>query len=203
MTLLDWLSLAAVCLLGAMSPGPSLAVVVRHTLQTGPSAGAAAALAHGFGVALYAVAVVSGLAVLITTSPTIYTAIQWAGAGFLAYLGIQALVSKPGGPDEPAQSVNRSGSAALHGFSIAFLNPKLAIFFLALFSQFLDPGASLVDKAIMVVTMGAIDAGWYLTVAVLLGRPALLPRLQASRHIIDRVFGVLLLALALRLLLAG
>lgn len=202
MTLPDWLSLAAVCLLGAMSPGPSLAVVVRHTLQSGPGAGVTAGLAHGLGVTLYAVAVVSGLALVITASPTVYTVIQWSGAGFLAYLGVQALRSSPGSPAEEG-SESPGGSPALQGFSIAFLNPKLAIFFLALFSQFLHPGATLPEKSIMVVTMGSVDASWYCVVAILLGRPRLLHRLQSSRQLIDRVFGVLLLALALRVVLNG
>ena len=55
----------------------------------------------------------------------------------------------------------------------------------------------------MVATMGSIDAGWYCTVAALLGRPGLLARLRASRQTIDRVFGVLLIALALRIVLSG
>lgn len=198
MNSLDWLSLAAVCLLGAMSPGPSLAVVVRHTLQSGTPAGIAAGLAHGTGVALYALAVVSGLALLITTSPALYTGLQWAGAAFLAYLGLQSL--RAGGEDGAgAEARPVAGSPALHGFSIAFLNPKLAVFFLALFSQFLDPDAGLVEKAIMVATMGVIDGGWYCAVAALLGRPGLLEKLRASRRGIDRLFGIVLLALAVRI----
>ena len=198
MSLLDWLSLAAVCLLGAMSPGPSLAVVVRHTLQSGPAAGITAGLAHGAGVALYALAVVSGLALLITTSPALYTGLQWAGAAFLAYLGLQSLRSS-GGDSAAAEQSRDPGRPALHGFSIAFLNPKLAVFFLALFSQFLDPGAGLAEKAVMVITMGVIDGGWYCAVAAMLGRPGLLERLRSSRQVIDRIFGLLLLALAVRI----
>ncbi len=202
MSLVDWLSLAAICLLGAASPGPSLAVVVRHTMQSGTGAGVQAGLAHGVGVGLYAVAVVSGLALLITTSPTLYTGLQWAGAAFLAYLGVQALRSS-GDDASEGHGPADAGNPALHGFSIAFLNPKLAIFFLALFSQFLDPDAGLGAKALMVLTMGIIDAAWYCVIAMLVGHPGLLPKLQASRRIIDRVFGVLLLALALRIFLGS
>jgi threonine/homoserine/homoserine lactone efflux protein len=201
-SLVDWLSLAAVCLLGAASPGPSLAVVVRHTLQSGRAAGVKVGLAHGAGVGLYAVAVVSGLALLITTSPTLYTGLQWAGAAFLAYLGVKALRSS--GDESTGDSGQQAtGRPALEGFSIAFLNPKLAIFFLALFSQFLDPDASLAGKAVMVMTMAVIDAGWYCGMAMLLGHPGLLSRLQASRQVIDRVFGVVLLALAVRIFLTS
>ena len=198
MTLVEWAPLATVVLLGAMSPGPSLAVVVSNTLRRGAAAGVAAGLAHGLGVALYAVAVVSGLAVVITASPTVFTAIQWAGALFLGYLGIQSLRSAGGSLTETDE--NASKRPALQGFLVAFLNPKLAIFFLALFSQFLDTGATLLHKAVMVVTMGAIDAGWYCSVSVLLAQPAILPRLQRAESAINRLFGLILIALAIRLL---
>ena len=77
MSFWEWLSLAGICLLGAMSPGPSLAVVAAQTLRGGAGYGIAAAVAHGFGVGLYAIAVVSGMAVIITTSPLLYSVIQY------------------------------------------------------------------------------------------------------------------------------
>jgi threonine/homoserine/homoserine lactone efflux protein len=197
MTFLEWTSLASVVLLGAMSPGPSLAVVVSNTLRLGAGAGVAAGLAHGAGVALYAVAVVSGLAVLITTSPTLFTAIQWAGAAYLAWLGLQSLRSSGGTLTEARNS--RLQSPAVQGFSVAFLNPKLAIFFLALFSQFLDVDATLTTKLVMVLTMGAIDASWYCGVSLLLAQPAILPRLRRAEPVINRLFGLILIALAIRI----
>ena len=201
MTLIEWASLASVVLLGAMSPGPSLAVVVSNTLRSGAGAGVAAGLAHGLGVALYAVAVVSGLAVLITTTPALFTPIQWAGAVFLAYLGIQSLRSAGGALGEAEDGATRH--PAVQGFLVAFLNPKLAIFFLALFSQFLDADAGLGEKAVMVVTMGVIDGGWYSSVSLLLAQPAVLPRLRRAEVLINRLFGVILIALAARLLLTS
>ncbi|MEE4190564.1 MAG: LysE family translocator [Halieaceae bacterium] len=212
MSWLDWLSLASICLLGAMSPGPSLAVVVRHTLAGGSGAGIQVGLAHGFGIALYAVAVVSGLGLLITTSPLLFQGLQWAGALFLAYLGIQSLRSAAqenepdeveAGRGEPSGGTPLGGNPLVHGFTVALFNPKVAIFFLALFSQFLDPEASLPEKAGMVTLIGSVDAAWYCAVSAMLGNRRLLPRLQAARRPIDRVFGVILLLLALRIVFAA
>lgn len=207
MSWLDWLSLASICLLGAMSPGPSLAVVVRHTLAGGSGAGIQVGLAHGFGIALYAVAVVSGLGLLITTSPLLFQGLQWAGALFLAYLGIQSLRSaaQENEPDEveTGRAEPSGGTPLVHGFTVALFNPKVAIFFLALFSQFLDPEASLPEKAGMVALMGSVDAAWYCAVSAMLGNRRLLPRLQAARRPIDRVFGVILLLLALRIIVSA
>ena len=71
-----WISLFSICLLGAMSPGPSLAVVLNSTLGGGQRAGYLTALAHGVGVGLYGLLTVTGLAVLITRSPTVFLIIQ-------------------------------------------------------------------------------------------------------------------------------
>jgi len=200
---LEWLSLAGICLLGAMSPGPSLAVVVSQTLRGGAGRGTLAALAHGAGVALYAVAVVSGLAVIVTASDRLYGLIQWAGALFLIYLGVKSLRSRGTVSLDGAEEEAEAAGALIQGFSVAFLNPKLAVFFLALFSQFLTESVSLPQKVVMVATVGIIDAGWYTAVSLLLGRPKILERLRRSRGLIDRAFGIILIALAIRVVLPG
>ena len=87
MNVIEWLSLVAVCLLGEMSPGPSLAVVMGNTLRGGSIAGYIASIAHGIGVALYGLLTVTGLAVLLTRSPSLYLALQVAGALYLLWLG--------------------------------------------------------------------------------------------------------------------
>ena len=83
MTLSAWLSLLGVCLLGAMAPGPSLAVVLRSALAGGRASGLAAALAHGLAVGCYALFTVGGLSLLITRSPRIFFLLQLAGAGWV------------------------------------------------------------------------------------------------------------------------
>jgi threonine/homoserine/homoserine lactone efflux protein len=199
MTLTQWLSLLGICLLGAMSPGPSLAVVMKSTLTSGRPGGYVTALAHGAGVALYGLLTITGLAVLITQSPSLYLALQVSGAVYLIYLGIKSLRSN--GQAMPGQhSTVHSRNAALEGFLVAFLNPKLAIFMLALFSQFLQPEFGGREKAIMVATVGITDAGWYALVTTLVSHKAFVARLQRSAQFIDRVFGIILVLLAFSVL---
>ena len=195
-----WLSLLSICLLGAMSPGPSLAVVMNNTLSGGHAAGYVSALAHGLGVALYGLLTVAGLAVLIARSPTLFIVLQVAGAGYLIYLGIKSLRSSGSDLNATLNSGNAEG-AALSGFLVAFLNPKLAIFMLALFSQFLNPDAPASEKAIMVATVGVTDASWYALIVALISRKRFLQKLQRSAAIIDRVFGIILILLAASVLL--
>ncbi|MEH6570515.1 MAG: LysE family translocator [Halioglobus sp.] len=195
MELSFWLSLFSICLLGAMSPGPSLAVVMRSTLHGGHSAGYASAIAHGFGVALYGLLTVAGLAVVLTRTPAIYLTLQFLGALYLLYLGIKSL-RRSSGPALTGNEDATSHSPIVSGFLVAFLNPKLAIFMLALFSQFLRPESGWEEKWIMVATVGITDMCWYAVVATLISRKSFLARLRNSAAIIDRVFGVILILLA-------
>ncbi|WP_448548990.1 LysE family translocator [Thalassotalea fusca] len=201
-----WLSLVTICILGALSPGPSLAVVIKNTLAGGAKQGYASAISHGIGVALYAAITATGIAVIIVQSPMLFTFIQYAGALFLVYLGIKALMSKKQSlpiNDENAQT--RADASQINGwrdgFLVAFLNPKLAIFFLALFSQFVDAEATYLQKVIMTLTVGTIDALWYVFVAFSLSRGPILNKLKRNSHIIDKITGGFLIMLAARVVI--
>lgn len=200
MSLATWLTVVTICALGAMSPGPSLAVILRHTLAGGHTNGSVAAITHGLGIGFYAFACISGLAFLITASPLVFTAFQWAGAAYLAWLGIRSLMAKPSVEDAVPDSPT-TASAGRDGFLIAFLNPKIALWFIALFSQVIGPDTPLLARSAYAATAWFIDTAWYLLVAWLFSRPQWLHRLQARAVWFERLFGIILLALAVRLLI--
>lgn len=198
-----WLSLVTICLLGALSPGPSLALVIKNTLHGGQGQGYATAISHGLGVALYAAIIATGIGIIIVKSPLLYAIIQYSGAAFLLYLGIKALLSKKisinvDEQNTPTAAIKHNINGWRDGFLIAFLNPKLAIFFLALFSQFVSADASVQQKLIMTVTVGGIDTLWYCLVTFGLSRGPVLKKLKANHHIVDRLTGCFLIVLAAR-----
>jgi threonine/homoserine/homoserine lactone efflux protein len=199
MSLEAWLSLALLCLLGAMTPGPSLAVVLGSTLRGGRPAGLAAALAHGLAVGLYALLTVAGLAALVAASPRLFALMQLAAAAYLFYLARTALRHRSGvsPTDERPVAGQTHGSAARDGFMIAFLNPKLAVFMLALFAPFTTADQGLGAKAVLVLTIGGIDALWYSSVVLVLVGSGLLTVLERNALYVERVFALLLLALGL------
>ena len=196
-----WISLVIVCILGALSPGPSLAVVIKNTINGGAIQGYATAISHGIGVGIYAALCVAGLGVVIVNSPVMFQILQYGGAAFLVYLGIKALMAgKSSAPNtDEAQIENVNGLR--DGFLIAFLNPKLAIFFIALFSQFIEPDALMTQKVVMVATVGLIDALWYVVVTFALTRGDIINKLKNNAHIVDKVTGVVLISLATRVVL--
>jgi threonine/homoserine/homoserine lactone efflux protein len=199
MTLAIWLTVVSICLLGAMSPGPSLAVILQQTLRGGRNAGVVAAISHGLGIGLYAMASISGIAVLITTTPLLFTVLQWLGAAYLVWLGVKGLLAR--GMEDPRQQQAPShASAARSGFLVVFFNPKIAVFFLALFSQVIGSETNVLEKSIYAVTAMLIDMAWYIIVAWLFSNPKWLDRLRQNSVWIERSFGVILIALAMRIL---
>ncbi len=199
MTFNAWLSLAGICTLGAISPGPSLAVVIRHTVRGSRRHGMATGIAHSLGVGFYALLTVSGLAALFALEPALQRVLSWTGAAYLAWLGVKGLRSTRHGQDEE-RTCDSEGifEAARDGLMISFLNPKLMIFFLALFSQFVSAEMPMTVSLLMVLTATLIDAAWYCLVAVFLSRRGALEKLRRHSFAIDRTTGVVLLLLALR-----
>jgi threonine/homoserine/homoserine lactone efflux protein len=173
-------------------------VVVGAVVSGGRPAGLGAAWAHASGVGLYAAMTVLGISSVLRHLPFLLDALQIAGALYLLWLAFGLLRSTTGGIDATGGRVRH---AARDGFAVAFLNPKLAMFMLALFSQFVDADAGLATGAILVATATLIDGCWYSLVTLLLSQPRFLKGLQRRALLIDRIFGGLLAALGASILL--
>ena len=205
MTFAAWLSVATICILGAMTPGPSLAVVLRYSVGQSRQAGFACAVAHGLGVGFYAVITMTGLGILFQTVPAFRNIVSVLGALYLIYLAIRAWRAAGSGArfesDQNVQVADTMTQAARDGFMIAFLNPKIALFFLALFSQFVSPEFEWGGKFLLAFTAAGIDAAWYCLVAVGLSHGAVLPWLRAHSMWIERIIAVLFVVIAMRVLI--
>ncbi|MBH80393.1 MAG: lysine transporter LysE [Gammaproteobacteria bacterium] len=198
----QWLTIGTVCLLGAMSPGPSLAVVVRNSAVGGRSCGLVAAWSHAAGVGVYALATVFGLTALVAQYPAFTRGVALAGAAYLFWLGVVALRSARG------QSGEATGPGAMNliasardGFAIALMNPKIALFFLALFSGFVDPQDPAASRAGMALIAVVIDGAWYSLMAASIGYPAQRAMFRAHAVTIDRLSGCVFVGAACWILL--
>ncbi|MCG9649127.1 LysE family translocator [Vibrio brasiliensis] len=202
MTFTIWLSLFTICILGAMSPGPSLAMVAKHSLAGGRLNGLATAWAHAFGIGIYAFITLIGLAVVLQQSPLLFKTISYAGAAYLAYLGYNALRSK-GGVAARLESGQQTTiwQSAKEGFLISLLSPKIGLFFIALFSQFVAVGDSFTAKSLIVMTPLVVDGLWYTLITFLLSSPKLIDKIRSKAMLIDRLSGAVLILLALRVVL--
>ncbi len=184
---------AVMFILGATSPGPSLAVVLRNTMIGGRSRGLACAVGHGIGFGFYAVSVVFGLVVIMENNPDVFTLMQIIGGLFLLYLGIGMIRS------EATVIVQSEGKREgfFEGFFIAFLNPKIAVFMLAVLSSVLDPSMSNDTKWIIAGMGMTIDTVWYVIVALLLSKSTILTKIEQNQRSLNVATGVLMIGLAI------
>ncbi len=165
MELWAWLTIAGLCVSGAMSPGPSLAVVVKNTVDGGRGRGVVTGVGHGLGVGLYAFGAVAGVSALLQAWPRLEQGLGLAGGLYLLWLGVGAL---RGGGGEHGEASAAGGFG--EGFLTAFLNPKIAVFFLALLGSFVPEASGMSTRAGVAALACAIDMGWYVLVALLLAR---------------------------------
>ena len=161
--------------LGATSPGPSLIVILRNTLIGGRRQGVACAIGHGIGFGIYAGSAVFGLILLLENSPDVFFVLQIIGVFLLIWYGIKMWTAEMDALQEieaTAGQHQRQGFA--EGFAIAFFNPKIALFLVAVLAQVLKPGMGIGTKLAIGMLGMTIDTLWYLIVAlVLTGTPAL------------------------------
>lgn len=198
MELSAWISLATICILGAMTPGQSFIVILRHSLA-GRINGLTASLAHGLGVALYAMLTVTGLAIIIQQTPWLFNLIKYFGVAFLLFFAYKALASKAADTKFSVQKTRVTLCQSFReGLMVAFLNPKLAIFFLALFSQFVDAQGGWQKNVIITSTVAGIDTLWYCLISLLLSHSVIMSTLRSNLHIIEKLSGIALLAVAVK-----
>ena len=198
MTLIFWLQFAAVCVAGAISPGPSLALVIRNSTKFSRIAGLMTAIGHGLGMGIYAVFAVTGLVIVITTNVYLFQLIQILGICFLLYFGIQFILQQSN--EIIIYDNQKNINSFIQGFSISILNPKILIWFAAIFSQFVSVNGTFTSNSILVLTASIIDCIWYVIVALVVTSYGLNNFFQKRIDIIQKVSGFILVLIGIILI---
>ena len=197
MTFFLWSQFAIVCLLGAMSPGPSLALIIRNSINYNRTSGIIASIAHGLGICVYATLTVIVLEFILRKSETIFFVIQICGSLFLIILGLIFIFKKNNENQNDTYQIHSSSFA--QGFIIAIINPKILIWFTAIYSQFIDINSTFLNKTILVLTPSIIDAIWYSLVSILVTGYGLKEILNNKKFMIQKIIGILLIIIAFSL----
>ena len=190
-----WMSF--MCAMGAISPGPSLVVVLRNTISGGRTRGVMTAIGHGIGFSIYAFVAVMGLSSVLLANEQIFYLLQSAGALFLIWLAFGMITRKNSVSSEKYEQSAYKGF--LEGFMIAFLNPKILVFLVAIFSQFINSDITDYGRFVMAIIAGIIDTIWYVLVAVALADTKFIDSLGVNVVFIDRFIGAILFILAILL----
>ena len=193
------LILAIVCASGAISPGPSLAVVIRNTITGGRAQGIMTGLGHGIGLTIYAFIAVMGLSSMLICNQTLFVSVQIAGSFWLIWIGCNMILSSP--KESSKKNVDSRKRGFVEGFMISFLNPKILVFFVAVFSQFIHNELTNIDRTIIVLVAGVIDTFWYVFVAMLIAGSNFIDKIKKYSVWIDRFTGVLLIGLSLAIVI--
>jgi len=197
----DWLSLAAICILGAFSPGPSLMVILSITASNGRKAGFLSSFGHGLGVFIYALLSATGLSIILNTYSQLLILVQFLGALFLLFIGIRTIrtLFLTTADSSKVLSKNMIPNRFIDGFLIAIFNPKIAAFFLSLFSQFLIVGQTFIIHLGMALLAGTIDTIAYLAMVNLASTSIMLKFLSTYKKSVEASFGLLLIMLSISL----
>jgi len=186
-----------------ITPGVDMALITKNALAHGRSAAVATAFGVSTGIALWALAAAAGLAAVVAASAEAFTVLKLAGAAYLIYLGVRALLAA-GRLSSPltrgATRPLRPEVAFRQGFVNNLLNPKIAVFFTSLLPQFVGHGSSpLAGFLLLGAVFDAIGLVWLtlFALAAARGRASLArPRVKA---VLDSISGVVLVGLGVRL----
>ena len=184
--------------LGAISPGPSLMVVLRNTMIGGRRQGVMCALGHGLGFGMYAGMAVFGLIVLLEEAPNVFTALQLIGCVLLGWYGWSMWHANH--ENLFNEDIGSGAQGFAEGFAIAFFNQKIALFLVAVLAQVLQPDMNLLSKAAVGLLGMTIDAVWYLLVALVLTGTPWLDRLKEKAALIHRITALVLWGFGLSVL---
>lgn len=164
-----YLQIIITCTLGAASPGPSLVLISRNAIANGKTNGIITGLGHAFGIFFYALISVFSITIIYKIDPIILDIFTFLLVIYLLYFAFKILKENKHKDIENKPSKKILINNFFDGFLICFLNPKITIFFFAIFSQFVSDNQSLNEKFILVFTASIIDFIWYSFISVIVG----------------------------------
>ena len=195
MSFFEWLTIFFVCLIGAMTPGPSLIVIIYLTNSKNFVSGFIASLAHGFGIFIYALISIFSLSFVINLLPTAIPIIQILGAIFLIYLGYKILFLKI--PKKVINNKRKIPETTIEsiflGLTTSLINPKILIFFTSIFSQFISQDYSIYTKFGMALLAGIIDSTWYILVCYSVSIKIVENYIKSKQKLIFLILGTILI----------
>ena len=200
MTFLLFIQITFVCLLGAMSPGPSMMVVINNAIFKNKFNGILTALGHGFGIGIYAFFAVVGVGLILKTNTMVFNSLKLLSIIFLFYLGIQAMMKKDH-IEFNKNNIKGGLWSFLQGLSISILNPKIFIWFIAIYSQFMSLNNGYFFNISLVLIASIVDALWYLLLVNLVTSRSILELIKNKSYIIQKIVGILFMIISIILLI--
>ncbi len=202
---INFLKVALIHLLAVMSPGPDFVLISKNALTYSRRTGIYSALGLGLGILVHVTYSLLGIGLLISQSVLLFSIIKLLGAGYLIYIGIKSLQSKPlmvsiqDSPLVTGSSDLGVFEAVKMGFLTNVLNPKATLFFLGLFTQVIDSTTPVFVLVLYGLEMSVMTFVWFSVVALFFSHEKVRGRFTRVSHYVDRVLGGVLIALGIKI----
>lgn len=202
----SFLAVALISLIAAISPGPDFFIVFRNSVVHSRMAGFLTAFGVSTAIIVHLTYTLVGIGVVIAESPFLYAVLKYSGVAYLFYIGLKGIISSFKKSSslavDCAKAANQISSLAafMQGFWTNLLNPKAAIFFISLFSQFIDPNTPYMIGIEYATITWSIALGWFLLLSYLLTHRQVVGRIDQFRIYVDRVMGGVLMLLGFKML---
>ena len=199
MTIFLFFQITFVCLLGAMSPGPSMIVVINNAIFKNKVNGIITALGHGLGIGIYASFAVLGIGIVIQTNLMLFNLLKIISIFFLFYMGIQAIL-KRNQLEFKQNNIAESGKSFFQGLSISILNPKILIWFIAIYSQFMSLNNDIYFNLWLILIASIVDALWYILLVNLVTLKGVHDQIKRNLQFMRKIIGFLFLLISIILI---
>lgn len=200
------LTIAAIQLLGIMSPGPDFAMICRNSLVYSRRTGVYCAFGIALGVLVHVAYSLVGIGLLISRSIILFSIIKLLGAAYLIYIGYKSWQAKPVKNNTDTQRVRQDISrfnAIKIGFITNILNPKATLFFFSLFTQVISSSTPVSIRIIYGVQMFVLTLSWFTLVAIAISHPIIKNCFLSASHYIEKTMGAILIALGIKVALSS
>ena len=206
----EFLLVAMAHFVAVASPGPDFAMVLRQSVTFGRRPAIWTSLGIGTGIFLHVAYSLLGIGLLVRSSVLAFNILKWLGAVYLAWIGLKALRARPfaNGSAAPGTAAAKTPAmpdrraAFVTGFLTNALNPKATLFFVALFSVVINPRTPVLVQSVYGVWMAVVTMGLFTLVSLFFSHDRVRAAFLRSGHWFERVMGVILLGLGVRLALA-
>ena len=196
MSFLIFIQIFFACLIGAMSPGPSMVVVVNNAIFKGRYHGILTSIGHGIGISIYAIFAVIGIGLIIKTNIIIFNSIKIISVIFLIYMGIKSILNNTKISFDQ-EKLTGGATSFFQGLSISILNPKIFIWFIAIYSQFMSEDNETIFNISLIIIAGVVDTLWYISLTILATTSKSLKLIKSKSDLLSKIIGYLFLILGI------
>jgi len=200
----EFLALTIIHLLAVMSPGPDFAIILRQSISFGRKTAILTSFGIGAGIAVHVGYTLLGIGLLISQSPTLMMVAKLIGAAYISYLGVNLLRSQPSTADNNIKIDNNpkhQTKAFMMGFMTNVFNPKVTLFFLAIFTTVVSANTPIFVQSFYGLWIIITSIAWFSLVSFLFSKPVVRQKFLKNGHWFERVMGVILLIFAIKLVL--